>query len=151
MGRASSRKAWRREHGLDEDERGTEVDVPDSLRVGVTPDPRGRFPVYPYHCKEKAIEYVIAHPEAEPMLVFGTWRGGTPHGWVEIGESIFDGNMQRFYDRDSYYEAVDAKPRRVWTRSEAMAAVSAFGIPGRGGTPAVITDGSPWCVQAEAL
>ncbi len=43
------------------------------------------------------------------------------HGWVEIGEGIvFDGVMQKFYNKEAYYRELQAVPEQTYTRQEAF-------------------------------
>ena len=78
------------------------VEVPEALRVGVGGGP------YWKECFSRAWVYFLGHtigkPTASMCLVHGIWRGNWKHAWVEIEEHIvFDGVMQQFYERESYY------------------------------------------------
>lgn len=79
-----------------------EVDVPDEYKRGVLNR------VYPKQCFDKAFDYMKKNGElAELKYVEGVYGGGllADHAWVEIGDSVvFDGTLQRFYDKEKYYD-----------------------------------------------
>jgi hypothetical protein len=54
--------------------------------------------------------------------VFGTAAcgGWQQHGWVEIGNIVFDGVLQRFYDKAKYYYSEHAMPWYKFTRSAVL-------------------------------
>lgn len=80
----------------------------------------------PKNCYRKAFEYVSDKGHLGGIvLVHGLYQpnpsndseGG--HAWVEINDSIvFDGVLQRFYDKGAYYEYYKAVKQQVYDRSE---------------------------------
>ena len=86
-----------------------DVDVPAALSARTRPR-RDRNPRYLHRCYDKAYKYVIDHSDLPAVLVHGLiYRVRIPHAWVEIPLAdgrcvVFDGNYQRFTDRDSYYQ-----------------------------------------------
>ena len=55
-------------------------------------------------------------------LCGGTCLDGTGHAWVEIGDDVvFDGVVQRFYDRASYYRVQGATKSATYSVEEAGA------------------------------
>ena len=75
---------------------------------------------YPRQCFEEAYRYVDMHRIRGMTYVFGTavCGGMQQHAWVELPENIvFDGTLQRFYDRDKYYDSECAMPWYRFTRS----------------------------------
>jgi len=80
-----------------------EVDVPPELKRFV--DIRE---VYPKSCYEKSYQYITSHHSKDMVLVHGSlqFNESIPigHAWVEIGEILFDGVYQRFYNKELYYK-----------------------------------------------
>lgn len=80
-----------------------EVAVDDKYKI------EGEPKIYWHDCYRKAFEYCMdKHCQGvEVKLVHGTCKAGLGsygHAWVEIGDKIvFDGVMQRFYDKEGYY------------------------------------------------
>lgn len=84
-----------------------EVEPPETLKTG------REKRVFPKLCYEKSYEYYsdkfmdIYSPKNGGLFVNGVVGKGLlayGHAWVEIENSIvFDGVLQRFYDKDTYY------------------------------------------------
>jgi hypothetical protein len=74
----------------------------------------------PGECFGRAIQFVRLHPEVEAHYYFGqaALGGLHNHGWVEIGDVVFDGVMQDFYARAGYYEDQCVRP---WYRFDRRA------------------------------
>lgn len=102
-----------------------EVLVDRDLRRGTRRDPypttNSRFDPATgllWDCFDQAARYALSHARyADLTLVHGLVAdpmnpGGlnAAHGWVEIGDVVFDGLEQRFFTRDSFYAATSARP-----------------------------------------
>lgn len=78
----------------------------------------------PKNCYEKAFEYTASKSELPVMLVHGKYRSPamdmpSNHAWVELpGEIIFDGVLQRFYDKEKYAAYYDIQEENRYTPSE---------------------------------
>jgi SPP1 gp7 family putative phage head morphogenesis protein len=112
---------------------GTPTAVEPTAEEAVGSKPGQRFPG---QCYEQAARYIMDRAMAvNPMsprgyldsapaerLVHGTIGETHPigHAWVEIGDKVFDGVHQTFYDKASYYAAMHAKAEHVYTPAEAM-------------------------------
>jgi hypothetical protein len=100
--------------------RSAEVEVPEAWRVGI--DPRIR---YPGECYIRAFRYVWdlvgrIKPNDQVWLVHGEYGLSTGHAWVELpGDAVFDGVLQRFYEKRGYYEIHSASP---WYKYSPLAA-----------------------------
>jgi hypothetical protein len=77
-------------------------------------------------CYPTALNYVLYLPEenrSTVTLVHGFCvKHGAPYGhaWVELpGEVVFDGVMQRFYDKAGYYQAKRCTDTHRYTLEEA--------------------------------
>src|ERR1700694_1787813 len=76
------------------------------------PGPRRR---YPQQCYARTVKYVFDHPEIDGLrLVHGVVSHAPlsvplDHAWVELpGEVVFDGVVQAFFTRESYYTVMAA-------------------------------------------
>ncbi len=105
-----------------EGEEPKEVDVKDEYKDGVEPgkDYRGK-------CFDRAGLYVVWNPNENIKLVHGTveFLPGMPlefaHAWAELpGNIVFDGIVQRFYDKTDYYQKMHAVKEREYTSQDAM-------------------------------
>jgi hypothetical protein len=109
-------------------------------RVAVAPAwatrtwPRRR---YPQQCYAKTVKYVLDHPEISGMrLVHGVASHGPrfvpfDHAWVEMpGDVIFDGVVQLFFTRPSYYAVMSAMAVDGYSAAETRRLVSAHKHPG---------------------
>lgn len=62
--------------------------------------------IFPGRCHEKACLYAMWHTIDGAMLVQGTYYDGLSHAWIELpGDVVFDGVIQRFVDKQSYYNS----------------------------------------------
>jgi hypothetical protein len=101
--------------------------------VDATPEERQGVADHKFlgQCYEKAGNYFLDHamhlsrlgPDAR--LVHGTVQGPLDthellgHSWVDLGDGrVFDGALQKFFDKASYYTALDAKDERRYSRVE---------------------------------
>ncbi len=109
-------------------------------RVAVEPGwasdtwPRRR---YPQQCYPKTTKYVLDHPHINGMrLVHGVISHAPhfvplDHAWVELpGNVVFDGVVQAFFARGSYYAVMAAMPLDTYTGPETRRMVAAHGHPG---------------------
>ena len=72
---------------------------------------------YPQQCYARTVKYVLDHPEIDGLrLVHGVVSHAPhfvplDHAWVELpGEVVFDGVVQAFFTRESYYAVMAAVP-----------------------------------------
>lgn len=84
-----------------------EVDVPDAIRKHSSP-----HMVFPTECFPRACQFIKSAKISNSWYVLGeAWCGGCQqHGWGELGDVVFDGTTQRFYDRPAYYDMNDVRP-----------------------------------------
>jgi hypothetical protein len=95
-----------------------EVAVP--RRYSIYTHPHRQFPTL---CFPRACYYVQTHRIKGMEYVFGTSLGGGfgNHGWVELpGNVLFDGVLQRFYDREAYYRIEFAMPWYRFTKTAVL-------------------------------
>jgi hypothetical protein len=92
---------------------------------------------YPQQCYARTVKYVLDHPEIDSLrLVHGVVSHAPhfvplDHAWVELpGEVVFDGVVQAFFTRESYYAVMAALPMDNYTGSETRRLVAAHGHPG---------------------
>jgi hypothetical protein len=92
---------------------------------------------YPQQCYARTVKYVLDHPEIDSLrLVHGVVSHAPhfvplDHAWVELpGEVVFDGVVQAFFTRESYYAVMAALPMDNYTPSETRRLVAAHGHPG---------------------
>lgn len=94
----------------------------------------------PGDCFRQATEFVLAKIGIVSNMewVEGLVTAGFPieHAWVETRGVIFDGVAQQFYDKDSYYAVLKAKPMRRYTPDQ----VKSFVISQRHGGPWEVPD-----------
>jgi len=85
--------------------RQAEVQVPGSLRSSHRIGPHNIK-----DCFRKAFEYAFEHQVQGIRIVHGTHRNEYfEHAWVELPDGVlFDGVLQRFYDRERYYSITNA-------------------------------------------
>ena len=109
-------------------------------RVEVDPDwtrrtwPRRR---YPQQCYPRTAKYVLDHPEIEGLHLVHGVASHAPHfvpfdhAWVELpGEVVFDGVVQTFFRRSSYYRVMAAIALDAYSGPAARRLVAAHGHPG---------------------
>lgn len=78
-------------------------------------------------CYQQAYYYATDHAPSGSALIHGHIREGRAtgkhigHAWVELpGDIVFDGVLQKFYRKDGYYKAREAKPTLTFPKEEAM-------------------------------
>jgi hypothetical protein len=109
-------------------------------RVTVEPDwarrtwPRRR---YPQQCYARTSRYVLDHLQIEGMrLVHGVVSHGPrfvpfDHAWVEMpGDVVFDGVVQLFFTRPSYYAVMSAMTLDTYSAAETVHLVESHKHPG---------------------
>jgi len=76
-----------------------EIEPPDQYKTGKAK----RY--YEKQCHKKAWDYMVYSNHEEGVMVQGLHSDmGVPHSWVELPDDIvFDGVLQRFYNKDDYY------------------------------------------------
>jgi len=112
-------------------EHGQEIDVPVTWRKFARPEV-----VYLGECLPRTFRFLQLHataaqtraesfPIEHAHLVHGTMRAAKRrawlrHAWVELpGDIVFDGVVQRFYRRDSYYSIIGAHALAEYSWTEA--------------------------------
>jgi len=92
---------------------------------------------YPQQCYARTVKYVLDHPRIDGLrLVHGVISHAPQfvpldHAWVELpGDVVFDGVVQAFFTRASYYAVMGAVPMDSYTGSEARRLVAEHGHPG---------------------
>lgn len=92
---------------------------------------------YPQQCYRRTVKYLADHPHIpEAGLVHGVAShapGRLPfdHAWVELpGNVVFDGVVQAFFTRDSYYAVMAAMPLDAYPRARADQLLRQHGHPG---------------------
>jgi hypothetical protein len=94
------------------------VEVPKSWRKATLPNH-----YFPRACFTRAIQFIRNSPHLpDALYVFGDAAcGGTQqHGWVEIGEVVFDGVQQEFYSKAGFYQSERARPWYRFTRQATL-------------------------------
>jgi hypothetical protein len=100
---------------------------------------RGTWPRrrYPQQCYAKAVKYVLDHGEIKgTRLVHGVVSHAPhfvalDHAWVELpGDIVFDGVVQTFFTRSSYYSVMGAVVLDAYSAAETRKLVDAHGGPG---------------------
>lgn len=95
-----------------------EIAVP--RRYSIYTSPHCQFPTL---CFPRACHYVQTHRIKGIEYVYGSSLGGGMgnHGWVELpGNVLFDGVLQRFYDKTEYYRIEYAMPWYRFTRTAVL-------------------------------
>jgi hypothetical protein len=92
---------------------------------------------YPQQCYPRTFKYVVDHPDIDCLLLVHGVVSHAPHfvpldhAWVELpGEVVFDGVVQAFFSRDSYYAVMAALPMDTYSIARARQLASAHGHPG---------------------
>src|SRR4030095_390675 len=92
---------------------------------------------YPQQCYPKTTRYVLEHLEITGMQLVHGVVSHPPHfvpmdhAWVELpGNVVFDGVVQTFFTRGSYYAAMAAMAIDSYTGAETQGLVAAHGHPG---------------------
>jgi hypothetical protein len=92
---------------------------------------------YPQQCYAKTVKYVVDHLEIIDMRLIHGVVSHAPHlvpfdhAWVELpGEIVFDGVVQRFFTRVSYYRVMGAVALDAYSGHETIGLVAEHGHPG---------------------
>jgi hypothetical protein len=92
---------------------------------------------YPQQCYPRTTKYVLEHPEIDGLqLVHGVVSHAPhflpfDHAWVELpGDVVFDGVVQRFFTRVSYYAAMAAVALDAYSVPDTRRLVGEHGHPG---------------------
>ena len=92
---------------------------------------------YPQQCYAKTVKYVIDHPEIIGMRVIHGVVSHAPHlipfdhAWVELpGDIVFDGVVQTFFTRVSYYRVMAAVALDAYSALETTRLIAEHGHPG---------------------
>jgi hypothetical protein len=100
---------------------------------------RGTWPRrrYPQQCYAKAVKYVLDHGEIKgTRLVHGVVSHAPhfvplDHAWVELpGDIVFDGVVQTFFTRSSYYSVMAAVALDAYSAAATRKLVDTHGGPG---------------------
>jgi hypothetical protein len=99
---------------------------------------------YPQQCYARTTKYVLDHLQIDgARLVHGVVAHAPhfvpmAHAWVELpGDVVFDGVVQAFFTRASYYAVMAALPLAAYSGLETQRLATARGYPG------------PWNADAE--
>jgi hypothetical protein len=111
-----------------------------AVRVGVPVSwaahtwPRRR---YPQQCYARTVKFVLDHAGIGGLrLVHGVVSHAPhfaplDHAWVELpNEIVFDGVVQAFFTRESYFAVMAAVPMDTYTAQQTQALVAVYGHPG---------------------
>lgn len=92
---------------------------------------------YPQQCYPKTVKFVLDHPKIEGMRLIHGIVSHAPHfvpldhAWVELpGEIVFDGVVQRFFTRRSYYAIMSAVALDTYSSAETQRLVVTQRRPG---------------------
>ena len=100
---------------------------------------RGTWPRrrYPQQCYAKTVKYVFDHPEIKgTRLVHGVVSHAPhfvplDHAWVELpGDIVFDGVVQTFFTRSSYYSVMAAVALDAYSAAATRRLVDTHRRPG---------------------
>jgi hypothetical protein len=99
---------------------------------------------YPQQCYARTTKYVLEHLEIDgARLVHGVVAHAPhflplAHAWVELpGDVVFDGVVQTFFTRSSYYRVMAALPLTTYSGVETQRLAAASGFAG------------PWDINSE--
>src|SRR5918911_2006894 len=86
---------------------------------------------YPQQCYRMTAKYVVEHPHIDGLQLVHGVASHAPHfvpfdhAWVELpGGVVFDGVVQTFFKRSSYYAVMAAVPLDVYSGPEAQRLVA---------------------------
>ena len=104
--------------------RNLEVEVDPSYKSNITNR------VFLKDCYHKSWQYMLSHDIENMVLIHGDFtkfglKAG--HAWVEIGNVLFDGVYQRFYDKDLYYKERELTKSFEYTKLQAVNLVRYLG------------------------
>jgi hypothetical protein len=92
---------------------------------------------YPQQCYTKTVKFVLDHPEIKGMRLIHGVVSHAPkflpldHAWVELpGDIVFDGVVQMFFTRPSYYTVMAAVGLDAYSAAATRQRVATHGRPG---------------------
>jgi hypothetical protein len=92
---------------------------------------------YPQQCYSRTARYVLGHADIEGMRLVHGVASHAPrfvpfdHAWVEMpGDIVFDGVVQMFFKRGSYYGVMSAMPLDAYSPDETRQLVDLHRHPG---------------------
>jgi hypothetical protein len=92
---------------------------------------------YPQQCYAKTVKYVVDHPEITEMRLIHGVVSHAPHflpfdhAWVELpGDVVFDGVVQTFFTRVSYYRVMAAVGLDAYSAFEMTRLIAKHRHPG---------------------
>jgi hypothetical protein len=92
---------------------------------------------YPQQCYAKTARYVLDHADIRGMRLIHGVVSHPPmfvpldHAWVELpGDIVFDGVLQTFFTRASYYAIMAAMPVDAYSAADARRLMASQGHPG---------------------
>jgi hypothetical protein len=92
---------------------------------------------YPQQCYAKTVKYVLNHPEMRGLRLIHGVVSHAPHfvpldhAWVELpGDIVFDGVVQTFFTRSSYYPVMAAAALDAYSAAATRKLVATHGRPG---------------------
>jgi len=92
---------------------------------------------YPQQCYARTTKYMLQHLEIEGarlvhgMIAHAPYFVPMAHAWVELpGEIVFDGVVQAFFSRDSYYAVMGAQPLDTYSGPETQRLADSSGYSG---------------------
>jgi hypothetical protein len=92
---------------------------------------------YPQQCYAKTVKYVLDHPDIKGLRLIHGVVSHAPHfvpldhAWVELpGRIVFDGVVQTFFARSSYYSIMAAVAVDAYSAAATRRLVAAHGRPG---------------------
>jgi hypothetical protein len=117
-----------------------QVDVDAAWKRGTWPRRR-----YPQQCYARTAKYMLQHLEIEGaqlvhgMIAHAPHFAPLAHAWVELpGEVVFDGVVQAFFERASYYKVMGAQPVDTYSGRETARLAASYSPSG------ARARGSPW-------
>jgi hypothetical protein len=92
---------------------------------------------YPQQCYAKTARYVLDHAEIKGMRLIHGVVSHPPlfvpldHAWVDLpGDIVFDGVLQTFFTRASYYAIMAAMPVDAYSAADTRRLMASQGHPG---------------------
>jgi hypothetical protein len=92
---------------------------------------------YPQQCYARTTKYMLQHLDivgarlVHGMIAHAPYFVPMAHAWVELpGEIVFDGVVQAFFTRDSYYAVMRARPRDTYSGRETQCLADSSGYSG---------------------
>ena len=92
---------------------------------------------YPQQCYHKTVKYVVDHPGIDGLQLVHGVVSHPPHylpfehAWVELpGDIVFDGVVQTFFTRSSYYTVMRAVALDAYSGPQVQRLLETYGHPG---------------------